>query len=172
MLTAGLDYQQTIYDNDLDLQTKMTSHVPAAFARLQGRSKVFQYEVGLRVQHTNMQVDVADVKNEHNVFGIYPTVNLMWMINPKRQHMLNLMYKHSMEDLPYSVISTYRYHTSPYSYETGNPELKSPKGHQLMLMAKLWGKWTLMGGIMRSNDEIYFVREQSPESPSVMQTKP
>ncbi|MBQ8153240.1 MAG: outer membrane beta-barrel protein [Prevotella sp.] len=172
MLTAGLDYQQTIYDNDLDLQTKMTSHVPAAFARLQGRSKVFQYEVGLRVQHTNMQVDVADVKNEHNVFGIYPTVNLMWMINPKRQHMLNLMYKYSMEDLPYSVISTYRYYTSPYSYETGNPELKSPKGHQLMLMAKLWGKWTLMGGIMRSNDEIYFVREQSPESPSVTQTKP
>ena len=172
MLAAGLDYQHTHYDNDLNQQTKMTSHAPAAFARLQGRSNAIQYEVGLRVQHTNMQVDVADVKNEHNDFGIYPTVNLMWMMNAKRQHMLNLMYKYSMEDLPYSVISTYRYYSSPYSYETGNPELKSPKGHQLMLMAKLWGKWTLMGGLMRANDEIYFVREQSPESPSVMQTKP
>ncbi len=172
MLAAGLDYQHTHYDNDLNQQTKMTSHAPAAFARLQGRSNAIQYEVGLRVQHTNMQVDVADVKNEHNDFGIYPTVNLMWMMNAKRQHMLNLMYKYSMEDLPYSVISTYRYYSSPYSYETGNPELKSPKGHQLMLMAKLWGKWTLMGGLMRANDEIYFVREQSPESSSVTQTKP
>ena len=172
MLAAGLDYQHTHYDNDLNQQTKMTSHAPAAFARLQGHSNAIQYEVGLRVQHTNMQVDVADVKNEHNDFGIYPTVNLMWMMNAKRQHMLNLMYKYSMEDLPYSVISTYRYYSSPYSYETGNPELKSPKGHQLMLMAKLWGKWTLMGGLMRANDEIYFVREQSPESSSVTQTKP
>ena len=119
MLAAGLDYQHTHYDNDLNQQTKMTSHAPAAFARLQGRSNAIQYEVGLRVQHTNMQVDVADVKNEHNDFGIYPTVNLMWMMNAKRQHMLNLMYKYSMEDLPYSVISTYRYYSSPYSYETG-----------------------------------------------------
>ena len=172
MLTTGLDYQQTNYDNDLNQQTNMMSHAPAAFARLQGRSNAIQYEVGLRVQHTNMQVDVANVKNEHNDFGIYPTVNLMWMMNPKRQHMLNLMYKYSMEDLPYSVISTYRFYNSPYSYETGNPELKSPKGHQLMLMARLWGKWTLMGGYMRANDEIYFVREQSPESVSITQIKP
>ena len=172
MLTAGLDYQQTNYDNDLNKKTKMTSHAPAAFAQLEGRSSVIQYEVGLRVQHTNMQVHVADVKNEHNDFGIYPTINLMWMMNTKRQHMLNVMYKYSMEDLPYSVISTYRFYSSPYSYETGNPLLKSPKGHQLMLMAKLWGKWTLMSGLMRANDEIYFVREQSPESASIMQTKP
>ncbi len=172
MLTAGLDYQQTNYDNDLNLQTTMKSYVPAAFARLQGHSKVFQYDFGLRIQHTNMQVNVADIKNKHKDFGIYPTVNLMWMLNPKRQHMINVMYKYSMEDLPYSVISTYRHYSSPYSYETGNPELKTPKGHQLMLMTKLWGKWTFMVGYMRANDNIYFVREQSPESPSVTQTKP
>ncbi|MBQ9215960.1 MAG: TonB-dependent receptor family protein [Prevotella sp.] len=172
MLTAGLDYQQTNYDNDLNQQTTMRSYAPAAFTRLQGRSKTMQYDVGLRVQHTNMQVKVADVKNEHNDFGVYPTLNLMWMINSKRQHALSMMYKYSMEDLPYSVVSTYRSYSSPYCYETGNPELKSSKSHQLMLMARLWGKLTLSGGYARANDVIHFVREQSPESAVVTQIKP
>ena len=172
MLTSGLDFQLTHYGNDLQPKTIMDSYAPAAFAKLQGRSKTVQYEIGLRAQQTNMQVKTNEVKNEHNDFGIFPTLNLMWMMNPKRQHMLSLMYKYSMEDLPYSVISSYRSYTSPYSYETGNPDLQAPKGHELMLMTRLWGKWTLVGGYINAIDEIYFVREQSPESPSVSQIKP
>ena len=171
-LTTGLDYQQTHYSNNLWVRTTMNSYSPAAFAKIEGEAKSIQYEIGLRAQHTSMRVRTDDVKNNHSDFGIFPTVNFMWMINQKRQHMLNLMYKYSMEDLPYSAISTYRSYTSPYSYETGNPSLKPPTGHELMLMAKLWGKWTLLGGFIRSNNEIYFVREQSPESPSVTQIMP
>ena len=171
-LTAGLDYQQTRYSNNLWVRTTMNSYSPAAFAEIEGEGKSIQYEIGLRAQHTSMRVRTDDVRNNHNDFGIFPTVNFMWMINQKRQHMLNLMYKYSMEDLPYSAISTYRSYTSPYSYETGNPSLKPPTGHELMLMAKLWGKWTLLGGYIRANNEIYFVREQSPESPSVTQIMP
>jgi len=171
MLTTGLDYQQTNYSNDLQDKTSMSSHAPAAFAQLKGRTKALMYEAGLRVQFTNMEVKVADINNAHNDFGIYPTINLMWMMNQK-QHMLNLMYKYSMEDLPYSVVSSYRSYTSPYSYETGNPELSAPTGHELMMMGRLWGRLTLMGGYLRANDVIYFVREQSPESPAVTQIKP
>ena len=172
MLTTGLDYQQTNYKNDLQNKTTMNSHAPAAFAQLKGRTKALMYEAGLRVQFTNMEVMVADINNAHNDFGIYPTINLMWMMNKKQQHMLNLMYKYSMEDLPYSVVSSYRSYTSPYSYETGNPELSAPTGHELIMMGRLWGRLTLMGGYLRANDVIYFVREQSPESPAVTQIKP
>lgn len=172
ILTTGLDYQQTNYNNDLQPRTTMSSYAPAAFAKIQGQSKSIQYEVGVRAQYTNMLVKVGDIENKHNDFAFFPTINFMWLMNPKRQHMLNLMYKYSMEDLPYSVISSYRSYSSPYSYETGNPELKAPTGHMLMLMAKLWGNWSLMGGFMRAKNDIYFVSEQSPESPLVTQIKP
>ena len=172
MLTTGLDYQQTYYDNDLLPRTIMNSYAPAAFAKIKGSYNAIQYDMGLRAQHTNMQVKEGDVKNIHNDFGIYPTINLMWMMNPERQHLLNFMYKYSMEDLPYSVVSSYRSYTSPYSYETGNPELKAPTGHELMLMASLWGRLTLTSALLRANDEIYFVSEQSPESLSITQIKP
>lgn len=172
ILTTGLDYQQTNYNNNLLQRTTMSSYAPAAFAKIQGQSKTIQYEVGLRAQHTSMQVKVDDIKNKHNDFGFFPTINFMWMMNPKRQHSLNLMYKYSMEDLPYSVISSYRSYSSPYSYETGNPELKAPTGHQLMLMTRLWEKWSFIGAYLRANNDIYFVSEQSPESPSVTQNKP
>lgn len=172
IMTTGLDYQQTHYSNDLLHKTTMNSYAPAAFAKIQGGTQAIKYEFGLRTQQTSMKVKVDDIKNEHNDFGIFPTVNLMWMMNPKRQHILNFMYKYSMDDLPYSVVSSYRNYSSPYNYEIGNPELKAPTGHTLILMAKLWGNWTLASTYLRAIDEIHFVREQSPESPSIAQIKP
>lgn len=172
LLTVGLDYQQTRYSNDLCIRTTMHSYAPAAFATFKGKYKALMFDLGLRVQNTEMKVKDGGVTSSHNDFGVYPTVNLMWMADAKRRHVLNLSYKYNIEDLPYSAISNYKNYTSPYYYVTGNPELTTPLSHQLMLMATLWGKWNIIGGYAYSDNSIYFVTEPSPDDASQTQVKP
>lgn len=172
LLTTGLDYQYTHYGNNLDVRTTMDSHLPAAFATFKGKYKSLMFDLGLRVQNTAMEVNDGGMSSRHNDFGVYPTINLMLMADSRHRHMLNLSYKYSIEDLPYSVISNYKRYTSPYYYVTGNTGLTAPSAHQLMLMATLWGKWTLIGGYAYSDNSICFVTEPSPDNASQTQVKP
>ena len=130
MISAGADVQY-VHFRDLSttqmqpagLHTVMTGWQPAVFAEYSGSVKNFSYEAGLRAQINWMDVTAESVHNRNLQWGILPMASLMYLINPQKGHTVALQYKRTMNDLPYSAISSFRQYSSPHSYVVGNPEL-------------------------------------------------
>ena len=150
------------------LVSTMKGYQPALYANYSSSYKQrLRYEVGIRYQGNLMDVKTMDVTNENKDWGFCPMVSLMYMANPQKGHILSLQYKRMMEELPYSVISTYKQYESPQTYVVGNPALVSPTTDQLMAMIGLFNKITFMAGCVRVSDQIYYATEIDPETSNI-----
>lgn len=155
------------------LVSTMKGYQPALYANYSSNYKQkLRYEVGIRYQGNLMDVKTMDAVNEKKDWELCPMVSLMYMVNPQKGHILSLQYKRMMEELPYSVISTYKQYESPQTYVTGNPALVSPTTDQLMAMIGLFNKITLMAGCVRVSNQIYYAKEIDPVTSHVSYTIP
>ncbi len=166
------DYIHNTYETE-GLVSTMKGYQPALYANYSSSYKQrLRYEVGIRYQGNLMDVKTMDVTNENKDWELCPMVSLMYMANPQKGHILSLQYKRMMEELPYSVISTYKQYESPQTYVTGNPALVSPTTDQLMAMIGLFNKITFMAGCVRVSDQIYYATEIDPTTSHVSYTIP
>ena len=169
MISAGADVQY-VYFRDLSttqmqpagLHTVMTGWQPAVFAEYSGSVKNFSYEAGLRAQINWMDVTAESVHNRNLQWGILPMASLMYLINPQKGHTVALQYKRTMNDLPYSAISSFRQYSSPHSYVVGNPELVPETQDEVMLMA----------GYIHLSNPIIYMTYVDPEQPDVSYNMP
>lgn len=181
-LIAGVDYQYIrtklhLTDHihtDQNEHSTMYGYVPAIFSSFSGRKKALQYEVGLRVQQNKMKyvAEETGTSTQNSNWGVFPSASLMYMLNGKKGHLINLQYKRMMDDIPYSLISPYKLYESPNFYTRGNPDLISPTSHQVMGMMVLFNKISLMGGYIYYKDQIYYATEVDPDSPNVSYSIP
>lgn len=167
-----IDYEDYIYTTE-GLISSMKGYQPALYANYSSNYKQkLRYEIGIRYQGNLMDVKTMDLANENKDWGFCPMVSLMYMINPQKGHIVNLQYKRMMEELPYSVISTYKRYESPHSYVVGNPALISPTTDQLMAIMGLFNKITFMTGYVRVANQIYYATGIAPETSNVSYTTP
>lgn len=180
MISAGADVQY-VHFRDLSttqmqpagLHTVMTGWQPAVFAEYSGSVKNFSYEAGLRAQINWMDVTAESVHNRNLQWGILPMASLMYLINPqKKGHTVALQYKRTMNDLPYSAISSFRQYSSPHSYVVGNPELVPETQDEVMLMAGFFNKLTVMAGYIHLSNPIIYMTYVDPEQPDVSYNMP
>jgi iron complex outermembrane recepter protein len=133
-LETGAGYQYIHY-NDLtgDLANKVDIHIPSVYANFSGRCKMVMYSAGLTLQRNHMKV--ATMATETTFAGTYlcPQAMFVWMLNPKKGTMLRLMYQNTVEDMPYSVVNSYKVYSNPGYYTTGNSSLATPRDHSIML---------------------------------------
>lgn len=169
MISAGADVQY-VHFRDLSttqmqpagLHTVMTGWQPAVFAEYSGSVKNFSYEAGLRAQINWMDVTAESVHNRNLQWGILPMASLMYLINPQKGHTIALQYKRTMNDLPYSAISSFKQYSSPHSYVVGNPELVPETQDEVMLMA----------GYIHLSNPIIYMTYVDPEQPDVSYNMP
>ena len=98
--------------------------------------------------------------------------SLMYLINPQKGHTIALQYKRTMNDLPYSAISSFRQYSSPHSYVVGNPELVPETQDEVMLMAGFFNKLTVMAGYIHLSNPIIYMTYVDPEQPDVSYNMP
>lgn len=179
-LNIGADYRYIhtnyILSNRYNAYEKSKSNgqMPAVYSEFSGARNNLRYQLGVRIQQNKIQYEVpgTNINNSHSQWGVFPSVNLMYMLNPEKGHILMLSYKRSIEDIPYSAISPYKNFSSNYFYTTGNPDLISPKQDMLFAVLNLFNSVTLNGMYMHTRNHIYFATEIDADNPLMSYTIP
>lgn len=163
-LTGGLDMQYAHHSDLTNRQTEgahtgiwteMDGYRPAAFAGYNGAVGNVQYEAGVRLQGNLTHVKADGVIDKRHTWEVCPKLDIMYLINPEKESMAMLSYKRSVDELPYSVISTYRNYLSPMEYTTGNPAVKSPVNDELTLVGT-YRHLTLSSAVFRVSDPLFY----------------
>jgi hypothetical protein len=172
-LTVGLNYQAVNYkDASDDLSNKMDGYSPSAFVNFAGRVKSVMYAVGLTAQHNRMVVHTEGVRTTRDDTYFCPQANVIWTINPERSTRLSVMYQREVENMPYSVINSYKNYSSYNHYTVGNPSLITPSDHQAVVSLDLDRHWSLTWMLYRIEDPIYYGHGVDEANPSITWARP
>lgn len=172
-LQLGLNYQYIRSCDETEGQeNKMDGYIPSAYINYSGSVKTFMYALGLTWQYNRMEVSSNGEKSSYNGNFLCPQANFMWMLNPKTNTMLALMYQRAVESMPYSVLSAYRNYSTLNHYTTGNTSLCTPSDHQLMLRLAFGRQLAFALMYERIEDDIYFDHGIDEQNPSVTWSRP
>lgn len=165
----GLDAQFIWFDDrQSSLCGKMKSKSPSVFIEYEGQlSDRFQYGAGLRYQYNKMSVSQEDKNNTISHGGVYPNMQMMYIINPQKGHFFNMMFEYATQEIPYSAISTYRIYNSPYYYIVGNPNLNIPTQWSLTGMLTLFNKLSLTIGTTHLKDDVEYITKTDSQEPNI-----
>ncbi|MGP1463284.1 outer membrane beta-barrel protein [Tannerella sp.] len=174
-LSTGVSYRliRTDYDlrdfRNITEKPEARGQMPAFFSEFKGQKNNFQYGIGLRVQQNRIEYHPSDrtASSKHSDWDLYPSADLLYMINPDQGHLFMLSYKRSVDEIPYSAISPYRKYESEHSYLRGNPDMIAPKQSMVMAGLELFDKVSISGIYMYGRNPIYHSTRVDPENPQL-----
>lgn len=155
--------------------TNTTGFTPNLSAEVSGIIGSWKYIVGLGWQQNRINYENRELgmKNQNTQWGINPLVRLMIPLNKNRSCVLLLNYKRTLDDIPYSAISSVITWEDAYHYTVGNPQLKAPSTDMLMAGLSLFrNKINLTAIYARSHDRLYWQTFQHNVNPDIIYTKP
>ncbi|MDO4704241.1 outer membrane beta-barrel protein [Tannerella sp.] len=179
-LNTGVSHRliRTDYDlrdfRNITEKPEARGQMPAIFSEFKGQINNFQYGIGLRLQQSLIEYHPSDrtASSKYSDWDIYPSADLLYMINPDKGHLFMLSYKRSVDEMPYSAISPYRKYESEHSYIRGNPELIAPKQSLVMAGLELFDKVSISGIYMYGQNPIYHSTQVDPENPQLTYMMP
>ena len=107
--------------------TRTSGLTPLVYASAMGQIWKIQYSAGANFQLNRIWYKTLDdgETSTDAQWGINPTVQLMMPLDNSGKHALMLNYKRTLDDIPFSAISSTIRWTDPYNYTVGNPDLKA-----------------------------------------------
>lgn len=160
-LTIGADLYYVWYDETLkevpkdEVLSKMTTKEPAIYTEFSGKTGLLRYNIGIRFQDDQMDVNYGDVKNENHMIGLYPTASLLYLIDSEKRKRINLQFKRQVSSVPYAALSSYKHYYTPTTYTTGNPQLQIPTSYTLSATYTT-GDLLLNAFYSKTSNPIYF----------------
>ncbi|MEZ5013269.1 MAG: TonB-dependent receptor [Chitinophagales bacterium] len=174
-LETGIKYTQTqtdnilvasVYDDMLEWQPDpdvsnafyYTEAVSAAYANYSGGWKQWTYAAGLRLENTDIHTEspTADATYNRNYTDLFPSGNIKYGFTKGGD--LSLDYSRRIERPVYQWLNPFVDKSTPYTWFTGNPELKPYYTDALTLSYSKFikGKHYVMGSIFYQHmDDIF-----------------
>jgi hypothetical protein len=117
----------------------------AAYVTFSSKTGKLLYKAGLRAQENIIAYNSHKIgkENSKTYFGLYPTVSLTYLVNQNQGTSLNLSYRRSMNDIPYSAISPVVTYNNEYSYTIGNLNLKPANYNTIQIAISIKNKWNI-----------------------------
>lgn len=124
------------------------------------------YKAGFRVQSNTISYNSQKLEKENSkvYWGVYPTMNLMYNLDPQKGTMLSLGYQRTMSPIPYNVITPAITYENEHAYTKGNLNIKPANYHALFFGAAIC-KWNLNYMFLVGENFLYyktFVDETDP----------
>ncbi|WP_052080606.1 TonB-dependent receptor [Porphyromonas macacae] len=143
------------------------------FSKLIGQKIYLQS--GLRYQTTNMRYrdrlyPDADYSVTHS--GIYPNLQLQYMINPKRQSGFSLAYRRDFSLPNYGYYSPIAIYQTEHLYSIGNRKLRQEKYNIVELNYYIDRRWTITYRLRSGKDVIHIMTHQDESNPLLFYTRP
>ncbi|MDE5957285.1 MAG: outer membrane beta-barrel family protein, partial [Muribaculaceae bacterium] len=148
---------------------------PIVYASAQGMVWKLRYSAGINWQLNRIGYHdkLANVKNHNTQWAINPTVQLMMPFGAKMNHAVMMSYKRTLNEIPYTAISSVVDWLDAYNYTVGNPGLKAQSADMIMAGLSLFrNKINITAIYSHSHDRIYWQTFQSTDNPDVFYTMP
>lgn len=155
--------------------TRTKGFTPMIYAAAQGTVSKLRYSAGVNWQLNNIEYEDlnANAKNHNTQWSINPTVQIMMPFGAQTDHAFMLNYKRTLNDIPYSAISSVINWSDSYNYSVGNPDLKAQSADMVMAAVSLFrNKLNFTALYAYAHDRIYWQTFQNPGIPDVFYTKP
>lgn len=155
--------------------TKTTGLTPIVYASASGVLGRIRYSAGLNWQLNRIgyQEEENSVDNHNTQWAFNPTVQMMMPLGKQRQHALMLSYKRTLNDIPYTAISSTQEWTDAYNYTVGNPDLKATSADLVILGAQLFkNKLGFTAIYSRVHDRIFWASFKDSDRENIFYTKP
>jgi hypothetical protein len=166
-----LDYEPETNLND---DYRLTGDSYAAYLSFSSIFGKIMYKAGLRAQKNIIAYDSHKINRENTktYSGLYPTVNISWMINPQKGNMLNLAYMRGMNDIPYSAISPVVTYNNEYSQTRSNLNLRPAIYNAIMGVWNINNNWNFNYMFAHGSDIIYYTTQIDENNPLLSYSTP
>lgn len=155
------------------LATSTIGLTPLAYASVKGNFGKIHYNIGVNFQLNKIQYKALDncESSSNTQWGINPTLQMMMPLGNNGKHSLKLNYKRTLEDIPYSAISSTIRWSDSYNYSVGNPDLKAQSTDRIIANVSMFHNLlTLTAYYLRKRNTIYWETRQSPTASDVFFT--
>lgn len=166
-------------DNDCfsvsSTSTSTIGFTPTIYALAQGMTRKIRYSAGLNWQLN--QIGYNDMTNgikSHNTqWAINPTLQIMMPFGSGMNHAVMLNYKHTLNDIPYTAISSTINWNDSYNYTVGNPALKAMSADIIMGALSLFrNKVSLSALYTHTHNNIYWQTFRDTDNKEIFYRKP
>ena len=157
------------------IATHTSGLTPLAYISAMGQFKKVRYSAGVNWQLNKIQYKTLDNNKVSSKiqWDINPMIMLMMPLDKNGKHNMMLNYKHILDVIPYSAISSTIRWSDPYNYTIGNPDLKSPTGDLVIAGTSLFHNLLNLTAIyIHTKDNVYWETLQSPTASDVFYTIP
>lgn len=157
------------------IPTNTVGFTPLLYLTAQGTVWKLRYSAGINGQLNRISYEDrhANIKNHHTQWSINPTLQVMMPFGAQMNHAFMLNYKRTLNDIPYSAISSVVTWDDPYNYNVGNPDLKAQSADMVMLAVSLFrNKLNLTAIYGHSHNQIYWQTFQDNNNPELFYSKP
>lgn len=154
-LETGVKIGQTKTDNEILYETlndsqwnidpsqsnrfKYTEQISAAYVTYNHSFGKFSTMAGLRAEYTSVKGNspTMDTTFTHSYLDWFPSAYLQYQINEKQ--MLNLSYSRKISRPGYYMLNPFRFYADPFTYSSGNPDLKPSYSNTAALRYNIGG---------------------------------
>lgn len=155
--------------------TRTSGLIPLVYASAMGQIWKIQYSAGANFQLNRIWYKTLDdgETSKDTQWGINPTVQLMMPLDNSGKHALMLNYKRTLDDIPYSAISSTIRWTDPYNYTVGNPDLKAQTVDMVIAGVSMFRNLLNLNAMYaRARNTIHWETRQSPTALDVFYITP
>ena len=155
--------------------TRTSGLTPLVYASAMGQIWKIQYSAGANFQLNRIWYKTLDdgETSTDAQWGINPTVQLMMPLDNSGKHALMLNYKRTLDDIPYSAISSTIRWTDPYNYTVGNPDLKAQTVDMVIAGVSMFRNLLNLNAMYaRAKNTIHWETRQSPTALDVFFISP
>lgn len=177
MQSVAFDYKPnlTLSEGVELIPTKNRGYSPIAYIEAMGSMKRLQYMVGINAQVNHILFESLDnhEQSKNTQWGVQPTLQLMMPLDKQGKYALMLNYKRTLQNIPYSAISSTVRWSDPHNYTVGNPDLQAPAFDMVMAGVSLWRNLLNLSAIyVHGKDEIFWATSMSDKQLNVYFTQP
>lgn len=155
--------------------TRTSGLTPLVYASAMGQVWKIQYNAGANFQLNRIWYKTLDdgETSTDTQWGINPTVQLMMPLGGNGKHALMLNYKRTLDNIPYSAISSTIRWTDPYNYTVGNPDLKAQTVDIVIAGVSMFRNLLNLNAMYaRARNTIHWETRQSPAALDVFYITP
>lgn len=156
-------------------RTKAEGFTPYIYVQLAGAFKKLKYAFGINWQmnHISYSDDEFSVFSKNIQRELSPSITVMTPLNKNGSSIFRFAFKHILENIPYSAISSTIRWSNASNYSVGNPYLKAPTNDMLMASFSFFKNLLGVTGVyMHSKNNIYWQTENSSENKNYLYTRP
>ena len=172
-IVGGVDGSERCQSSQV--ATRTSGLTPLVYASAMGQVWKIQYNAGANFQLNRIWYKTLDdgETSTDTQWGINPTVQLMMPLGGNGKHALMLNYKRTLDNIPYSAISSTIRWTDPYNYTVGNPDLKAQTVDMVIAGVSMFRNLLNLNAMYaRARNTIHWETRQSPAALDVFYITP